>query len=895
MQAWLWRYVEWSIRRALPADAAGPVLGDLAEDLTRHRATSGALRSTLWLLGEVRSLTRSYRVQQSSRTHGLHLWAAATRELHHAVRSLRHAPGYSLAVIGVLALGMTLATTVFAVVDGVLFKPLPYPRSAELMSIQAGFRGVQGPSGMRPFVSVNDITAWRRAMPDVRFTLFRTSRSARFEETNDAPLGVAEIERDFFDVIGVRPLLGGFSPDHFEEQSNVGATIISYQLWQSRFGGAPDIVGRRIVRGTAAMDIVGVMPPSFVFPARQNAQVLMPLRFTEKDRTDPRMRAFEALARIPSAATAETTRERIEATMGIVARDFPPLPPLPPGRRWANPQTQGPFDQAAVQPLNQWLSSRPRSLFFAVFAAAAALVLLGCVNVSGLMAARSLDRRHEIGLRRALGAGAGHIATLVLAEAGVLAATGTLLGLALTIPALRIAHGLLPIELALLKVPTIDLRVVLFAAAVTMISVAGISVWPIRRGLRAAGMETLAGASRSVVRVRSAGRSVVVSAQIAIGLTLTLAGGLLVGSIVRLQADDIGIETRDVFAVEVRVPATSADTRPGGAEGVVTRVLNGVRTIPGVSAAGATDAPLLRNLMWGDDGWKVPPGGKSAGLYYNVHGITSGFFDVVRPRLLAGRLPSREELDAGRLVVVVSESIAKAFWPERSAVGAILEYDPDGKRLAQFLVVGVVADARFTAWDDDRFRQIYAPTTALRRGSGSPSILIRTEHGGRVLGAMEPFMRAEGADVRAIRAMALRTMFAETVRPRRFQSWLFGSFAAAALAIVGAGILGLTAMTAARRTREIGLRVALGATKQTVLRLFVREQLVAVTIGLAIGGIVSAWAMKFLQTYLYRLTFHDPRVWLLAVLLVAGTAAAGALIPALRATRIDPAVALRSE
>src|SRR5262245_11135537 len=175
--------------------------------------------------------------------------------LRYALRALRHAPSCALAVIGVLALGMALATTVFAVVDGVLFKPLPYPRSSELVSIQAGVRAAQGPTALRQWVSAVDIAAWRQAMPDVRFTIFRTSASARFEETNDAAIGVAEVEPEFFDIIGMQPLMGGFSPDHFAETSNVGATIISYQLWQSRYDGAPDIVGRRVVRGTASMDV----------------------------------------------------------------------------------------------------------------------------------------------------------------------------------------------------------------------------------------------------------------------------------------------------------------------------------------------------------------------------------------------------------------------------------------------------------------------------------------------------------------------------------------------------------------------------------------------------------------------------------------------------------------
>ena len=884
------------LRRILPADRVEPVLVDLFEDYSEHRQTVGRVRAALWLLRESHSLSAAYRRHRPavvSGSGGSNL-AAAVRELRQAVRALRHTPWYSAAVIAVFTLGVALSTTVFAVVDGVLFKSLPYPRSSELVSVQAGIRAVSGPSRQRPWISASDAAAWREAMPDVQFTIFRTGRSARFEDVNDRPMGVAEIEPHFFDVVGIQPLMGGFSADHFVETSNVVPTIISYELWRTRFEGAADIIGRRVVRGTASMLIVGVLPPAFVFPARQQAHVLLPLKLSAVERTNPRHRAFEAIARTPPGASIETTSARLDAAMAVVARSFPPPAPLPAGRRYANPELLGPFDFSAVRPLDDWLSARPRALFLAVFISATALVLLGCVNVSGLMAARSMDRQREIDLRRALGARARDIATLVLAEAGVLAAAGTLLGLALAFPAFRLAMSLLPDELSLLKVPAVDWRAGGFAALVMALSVAGVSIWPIRRGLRAMGTTRLAVAARNVPRFRSAGRYVVVSAQIAIGLALTLGGALLVGSLVRLYQADIGIDPRGVFAVEVRIPESAADRNPGATEAMLLRILDGARSIPGVSVAGATDAPILSNLLWGDDGWKTPAGAPPAG-YLNVHGITSGFFEVVRPRLLEGRLPSKDELDRGERIVVVSQSIAKRVWPGRSAVDAWLDYSGSGGEKSRFLVVGVVADARFTGWDEGRFNQIYAPITAMRRGSTVPNLLIRTSTAGAVLAGLQPLLRAEGADVRAVRAMPLTAMFAETVRSRRFQSWLFGSFASGALVIVGVGVLGLMAMSAARRTREVGVRMALGATKESVVRLFVREQLGPVAAGVVAGCLVSAWAARFLDDYLYGLTPYDLRVWGVAIALITVTAIIGTLLPAFRACRVDPATVLRAE
>ncbi len=889
-------FVARRLRRVLPPDRVEPVLVDLFEDYGERQRTSGRVRAAIWLLRESHSLAAAYRERRSEtddKSRGSHL-AGAARELRQALRSLRSAPWYSAAVIAVLTLGVALSTTVFAVVDGVLFKTLPYPHPNELVSVQAGIRAVSSSSRQRPWISANDAVAWREALPDVQLTIFRTGRSTRLEEVNDAPLGVADVEPHFFDVIGVQPLMGGFSPDHFVETSSTSAAIVSYELWQSRFDGAADIVGRRVVRGTTSMVIVGVLPPKFVFPGRQPAQVLMPLKLSARERTDPRHRAFEAIARMPAGATIEATAARFETAMAGVARTFPPLAPLPPGRRYANLELLAPFDLAAVRPLDEWLSARPRPLFLAVFVSAAALVLLGCVNVSGLMAARSVDRQREIGLRRALGARGRDIAALVLAEAGALAAIGTVLGLVLAFPALRLVMSLLPVDITLLKTPSVDWRVGGFAALVMAVSIAGVSIWPIRRGLRAMGSTGRAVAARTAPRFRSASRSAVVSAQIAIGLALTLGGALLVGSLMRLYQTDIGIDADGVFAVEIRIPESAAGPSPGAIEASLLRILEGARSIAGVSAAGATDAPILSNLLWGDDGWRTDKGVTLAG-YLNVHGVTPGFFDVVRPRVLEGQLPSNGEIAGGQRVVVVSQAIARRMWPGQSAVGQRLEYSGSSGDRHLFQVVGVVADARFTGWDEGRFQQIYAPITAMQRGSTVPNLLIRTRAEGAVLPGLQPLMRAEGADVRAVRAMPLTTMFAETVRARRFQSWLFGSFAVGALVIVGVGVLGLMAMTAARRTREVGVRMALGATKGSVIRLFVREQLAAVVTGVVAGCLVSAWAAKFLDDYLYGLKPYDLGMWGVAIALITGTALVGTLLPALRASRVDPATVLRVE
>lgn len=880
------------LRRLIDPALVNDIKGDLVEERARRARTSpGAARFWYWrqAMGILAQALTRFLMDRAIAT--AHTWRAVARRRHirHALRSLRNAPSYSATIVGVMALSLALATTVFAVVDGVLFKPLPYPESDELVIVDASSRSSETPAPGR--ISLSDVAAWRQAFPAAQFTAFRVNSSSRLEDVNDLPFGVAEVQADFFDVVGVRPLLGGFAPEHFSDTSRVGATILSYALWQTRFNGTPDILGSQVTRGTATMAIVGVMPREFVFPGRINARVLMPLVPSASERTSPRSRSFDVIARVPRELSRATAVERIELGMARMASAFPPLPQPPPGVRYANVAV--PFDRATLVPITDRLAGRSRPLFLAVSLAAAALVLLGCVNVSGLMAARGLDRAREIGLRRALGAQTADIAGLIVSEAAMLVGVGTLLGIALSYPFLSATVRLLPPDLILLKTPAIDLRVAAFAVLAMMAAVAGTSAWPIRRGLRRSAVAPGTEGGRSATPLRAVGRGVVISSQTALGLMLALGGTLFVGSMVKLWNEDIGMSASGVAAIELRIPAEVLDRQPGLVESETARLLAAIRAMPGVAHAGATDGLVFRNVTWSDLAFRVPPGARSRPAIA-VHGVTDGLFETLRLQLLAGRLPSAEEVASGREVLVVSQSVARAYWPDSPAIGQSLQ--TSGRSPKSFEVIGVVADARLNAWDDSMLVPVYGPMKAIGHNV-APSILVRTApaDAGRVLADALGLAGSRGPELRAIRAQMLDDMMAETVRPRRLQSWLFGSFAVAAQAIVGVGILGLMAMTLARRVREIGVRVALGATRRSVVALVIREQLVSIGGGILAGTMLSLWLVRFVSSYLYELTPYDPSLWASAVALVVVMALGGALIPAIRAGRVDPVRALRAE
>jgi hypothetical protein len=292
--------------------------------------------------------------------------------------------------------------------------------------------------------------------------------------------------------------------------------------------------------------------------------------------------------------------------------------------------------------------------------------------------------------------------------------------------------------------------------------------------------------------------------------------------------------------------------------------------------------------------WWIPPpaaGPAASRLPVVAEAVTSDFYRVLQPQLVMGRFPTDAELESGAPVVVVSESVARAYWPNASPLGQTLTYL---RVTVPFVVVGVVKDVRWNQWDAE-VASIYGPHARVSR-SASLTVFIRSRRSaGQITAQAIRAIAAADPLIRTTQASTLAERFADSVRPRRFQSWLFGSFAMCALVIVGVGILGLIAMATARRTREMGIRLALGATRDNLVGLLLREQLLAIVLGLIIGSLVSAWAVRFVKVYLYQITPYDPRVWTAAVVAIVATAAIGTVIPARRASGVDPVQALRAE
>jgi putative ABC transport system permease protein len=563
------------------------------------------------------------------------------------------------------------------------------------------------------------------------------------------------------------------------------------------------------------------------------------------------------------------------------------------GVELTNPE-RPPADRVEVTPLGRALGADSRPLFAALLAAAVVLIVIAALNASSLMAARSVDRRRELAIRRALGATRGDLARLVFSESCVLLAAGTATGLLAAAPLLRFVSALLPSNVVLFRDAAIDWRVAVFSAAMTGLLAMLVVIWPFR--LTAAGNSTLEQDRSGTSPTRARGGRLVVTSQVALALVLTVGGSLLVGSLISVYAKTPPITTDDVLTIEVTflgMPSAVARDAPERARRVEA-LLDRVRSVPGVESVALTAYPLLVRAY--ENGGFVPPVTARRGAMV-THAVTADFYRVLQPQLIDGRWPTDLELRTAAPVIVVSERLAQAYWSGESAVGQSVTNHWKGRDSTSmaFTVVGVVKDVPWALWDEDPLGTLYGPYALLARQTQSTLLVQASSERPRL--AEEILRVIEDTDplARAGRVASLESVFVDSVRPRRFRAWLFGSFAVASLFVVGLGIFGQLAMSTVRRTREVGIRMACGATRGSIATLIVREQLVPVVAGVAIGCAVAAWAVRFVDAYLYQLTGADPRVWAAAICLILATAIAGTLVPSLRAARVNPTDALRAE
>ena len=791
-----------------------------------------------------------------------------------ASRRLYRSPWYSTAVLGVIALTVALSATVFAVVDGVLFKPLPFPQPHRLYLVSGIDRaGDSGP------LSIQDVRYLAEAKPGVTVTPVASSLLALRPDRPDLNLYAGEIGAEFFDVVGVRPLFGGFLPEHFTGPPTAGVprpAIIAYRWWDQWFGRDPQVVGRVMDLPGGRILVVGVLPRDFVFPrsSPNDVSVLVPMFVPAAAAADRWTRSVSvAVVRLDQGLSVTDAKASLDAALATRTDEYSPTGGSVTERYLSTKMT----------PATAALTTLQRPVFSVAFGITMVLLVLGALNVTAIMFSQARGRRQEFGLYAALGASRLDLARLWLSEAGLVALIGGLVGVAAAHVFLPAAVALLPPMIPLLKPPVIDFRVVMFALGAATIPVLLTSVLPVITLARRTSAE-LSAAATGRHSGRSGAHSALLAVETALGCVAVVAGSLVVAGFLLLRSEDPGFDTTRLGIIE---PARITGEAPEARQLREASALGRLREVPGVRDVATVGVPLFERLLFPS---RFQPT-SSGRTFRSVHEIpvAGPFFQIAGLTLREGRFPTAEELDRGDPIAVVSDRVARAYWPDVLAPGQVLK----GGALT-VTVIGVVESAQIgSQWRQD-FGQVYFSakiatprrTVFLVHTDGNPQATVT---------AAANALRQDIPGLLVRRAESLDRALLNSEPVQRFAAWVFSVAATLAILLVAAGIFGLIAIDVVHREREIGIRTALGSSASQVMTLMIRTQLWPVLVGVGGGLLASWWTARLVQGYLYRFDAHDPRVWTTAVAVLLVVAVLAAWLPARRATRVDPLIALKAE
>jgi putative ABC transport system permease protein len=867
------------LSRRLSPEWRDYVLGDLEEEF-RARAARSAPAARRWYWRQaLRCLAKPPRSSASTPQTSARdpFMRTLIPDLRYAVRVLFRAPSFAAAVIVVLALGIGANTAIFSIVNAVLLRPLPFEEPARLVRLfhvppQDTFPGMPTFS-----VSPANFYDWQRSarlfdgMAIYRFRPFVVSGGSGAQEVMSAAVGAG-----FFDVLQARPALGRtFLPDEDAPGRN-RVVIVSDGFWKRQFGAAPDVVGRSLRLDGNAYTVVGVMPPKFSVEAwGATAQDLwVPLAYTDKERAVRENHNAQVIARLRSDVTAEQARAEMEQISRRLEAEYPAA-----NAGWG----------ATVVQLQEVLVGDVRTSLVVLLAAVGLVLLIACANVGNLLFTRALTRRKEIAIRSALGAGRARVFQQLLVESMLLAVAGGVLGLFLARLTLESSATLLAAQLPRAEEVSIDTRVLLFALAASIITGILAGIMPALRAGRADLNEALKEGGRNEAGLGVRTRRVLIVCEVALSLVLLMAAGVMVRSLLALRNVDAGFNPHNVLTLRVSPPETRYDT-PAKYMAFFQTAVSRVRALPGVEAAGAIDdLPVL-----GGSQQPIVLEGRAELLPRDqptvaVRKITPGYLRAMQIPIIRGR----DVADGDKEVMLVSRSAAKLLWGDGDPIGRRVTL-PLESRTEFREVIGIVGDVKQGDLAEPVAASVYEFTQSLPFGLSTvvirtavPPMSIATQ-AAETLRAMDPEQPVE--DIRTMEAV-----LDETLRSQRFSALLLGLFAAVALTLASVGIYSVLSYIVRGRSREIGIRTALGARATDVVRLVIVEGMTPTLIGIGAGVVASLASGQLLQKVVYGVSAWDPltlggvAVGLTVVALIA------TLVPAYRASRVDPLIVLRGD
>jgi putative ABC transport system permease protein len=804
-------------------------------------------------------------------------------ELRQAARGLWRDRSFSITVILSLAVGIGANTAIFSLVNGVLLRPPAYRDPERLVSVS---QSIPKFAKLYPELPINlgILAEWRR---DARS--FDGVAAARPDSANltgagePALLGAARVSANMFRVLGVEPRLGRSFVDAEDDAGQARVAIFADSLWRRRFHADPSVVGREVMLDGVAWRVVGILPPEFLFPttsglfqnSRRSVEVYRPLRYAANDlRLHMGDFNYWVTARLRPGVSAERANAELNAVQASISTRIPENLDL----------------HASVKPVVEQMVGKVRQGLVLMMAAVGAVLLVLWVNLANLSLVRAAARARDSAIRTALGAGRARLVRQSLAESMLLSVAGGALGTGLAWWGVRALVAAAPVDLPRLSEVQVDLRVLLFALAVSLAAGMVLGVLPPLRSASASPYETLKSASRANTEGRSGlrVRNLLVSLEVGLSAALLVTAGLLAASFLRVMRVDKGFDVERVLALDLSLPnAKYQETKDRAA--FFQRVLDRAGQLPGVQRASMISALPLMGETWIDIvGTVNDPRPLMEKPSTNVRFVSPGYFQTLHIALAQGR--DIEEHDRGRSVVVISAGLARKVWPGEDALGRKLDNGND----QPMEVVGITPDIRSTSLEKDPVSIMYIPYWQRPQPSGS--LLVRTamEPTGMAAALRRVVWDADG-EVPIPEVRTLQQVMAASVAQRRFQMLLIGLFAGAALALAAIGTYGVVAYAVGRRRAEMGIRMALGANRGNVLRLVLRDGMTPVIVGLVVGGAGAMALGRSLASLLFEVSPHDPAAYGAAAAVLLSVSVAACLIPARRATRVNPVEALRFE
>jgi putative ABC transport system permease protein len=796
-------------------------------------------------------------------------------DFRYGLRILLRNPGFTLAAIIVLALGIGANTAIFSIVNAVLLRPLPYEDPSRIMQIWHVPPAKSFP-GMSFFsVSPANYLDWQsqnrsfEQMAAYGFESFNVGGGERPEAIRGAPVAPG-----FFSTLRVQPILGRtFSPEEDRPgQGNVA--ILGNKLWRDHFASDPNIVGRNVLLNSQTYTVIGVMPPKFKFP--DWADLWVPLAWSNEKRAVRGNHNYLVIGRLKP----EVAVQQAKADLGAISERL---------------EQQYPEDDkgwgATVVPLREQIVGDVRPALLVLLGAVAFVLLIACANVANLVLAKTMARKKEIAVRTALGAGRAAVLRQILVETLILSLAGGALGLLLARFGITLIEKLLADQLPSSLVITLDAQVLVFTAFLALFAGILAGLLPAMRFTRTDLCEALKeGQSRgSSDSSGSKTRSLLVVSEVALSLVLLIGAGLMLRTLLQLSSVRPGFDPNNVLTAALPVPGTKFST-PAAQISFCDRLLQQVRATPGVLSAGLIDSLPLdgggSHQPIAVEGQPVVPMADQPEI--DVRVISPGYLQTMRIPLLRGRDLNGADVAGRPPVVLVSESMAKRFWPNDNPIGkhVTLTFSPDAVRE----VVGVVGNVK-----DWPLSQITAQPSETWRSFGMSLAVRTTADPASAVSAVTSAVHRVDPELPVVHVVTMEGLISASLLPQRFNVLLLGAFAGLALVLAAVGIYGVLSYTVRRRVCEIGIRMALGASHSDVLRMVVTDGMKPILLGVALG-LAAAFALsRVVASLIFGIRATDPLTFSAVALLLVAVGLLATILPAYRATRVEPVRILREE